>query len=197
MHDDGDSEGDVSDETIRMDNDAAMALVLPEAVNGNGKSDKSSKMPVVLKTMTKKLIQKRKTIRRIEVDETHSNIEANHGILGFEAGPNMRVRAGGRSSNPQTSRIATVAPVSPFSSSANTAASRSVKEKDRNRIFPADEAAVSSAQPKGADLGRGLNKVLKRAKNPFKSGSQAEESAQARIAANLTMPPNVAPKGTH
>ncbi|KAJ1602836.1 hypothetical protein NDA14_001353 [Ustilago hordei] len=175
------------------DKAASMAVVIPEAPNGNsmhgkGKGEGSSKMPVVLKTMTKKLIQKRKTIRRIEVDDTHgdmdpamaSNVASSSGVFG-------------RSRSPDPSRISAVALVSPVLSSITASVSRSTRGKDDDRA-QTSRSRQASSQGKGTDLGLGLNKVLKRAKHPFKTHQQEGVSAHPKLepSPKIPTPPSIA-----
>ncbi|SNX81664.1 uncharacterized protein MEPE_00369 [Melanopsichium pennsylvanicum] len=158
---------DASDDSMDLDPPAG-ALCLPEAPNGHRLSGKSkgqgsSKMPVVLKTMTKKLIQKRKTIRRIEVEETHSD--------DFTAANTLGLNLASRGSN-SPANYTNAAPVSPILSSINASVNSAGKEKHRNPSYPRHDASSVPLPSKGSDLGRGLNKVFRRARHPFKSDQQ-------------------------
>lgn len=174
----------VRDERMELGLAPRTALTIPEAPNGravhfsneHGKAGSSSRVPAVLKTMTKKLVQKRTTIRRIELDgtQTHDDIDASKsrpGPASSSAGSSGTSR---RSTSPEASRISPIAPVSPVLSSVNASAGKHMKEKDHNRMHPIADTSVSTSPGKGIDLGRGFNKVLKRAKHPFKSGHQTE-----------------------
>lgn len=167
----------------RMDLDVtiASAIALPEAPNGNSlhgqnKAESSSKMPVVLRTMTKKLIQKHKTIRRIEVNETHGDEDPTPSSLGLDLGTRGSGRATTRSNSPESSRISPTVPVSPVLSSFQALIGTGDKEKDRGRIH----SKPASAQTKSTELGRGLNKVLRRAKQPFRGGQSTDASVEQK-----------------
>ncbi|GAC73579.1 hypothetical protein PANT_9c00195 [Moesziomyces antarcticus T-34] len=172
------------------DEAGATSLAIPEAPNGaaanaaliHGKprSD-TSKMPVVLKTMTKKLIQKRKTLRRIELGDTRGDADA---------GPDAAFPVGS-----ETADLVSPTPVSPVLSSVTATVPRPAKDKSSRGARRDAHADLASA--KGADLGRGLNKVLKRAKHQLMGAQPGEARSSSR---HLGPPASVAlgpPPQTH
>ncbi|SJX60388.1 uncharacterized protein SRS1_11702 [Sporisorium reilianum f. sp. reilianum] len=173
--------------------DGGKDLILPEAPNGHRmlttrKDDVSSKMPVVLKTITKKLIQKRKTVRKIEVDSMHGDTNNSIQELGSDRiHPGSR-RADRRSKSPQPSSVTSVAPVRPVLSTihASKGASTDKSKADTSR---------EPSHGKGVDLGRGLNKVLRRAKHSFKNEQyppeRPAESNSSSQPAHLSAPLNI------
>ncbi|SPO20012.1 uncharacterized protein UTRI_00404_B [Ustilago trichophora] len=193
-----DSADGADDEDMGLD-PAAGTVALPEAPNGHrllgrGKGESSSKMPVVLKTMTKKLIQKRKTIRRIEVDETHGDGFSTEGSLGLDLASSSSSRSR-RSRSPEPSHTSAITPVGPVLSSVNASMGRTVKEKDYARMHPQNISSLEPNQGRTNDLGRGLNKVLRRAKHPFKSAQQSTTSTKSSIDSqqqHAPTPPSIA-----
>ncbi|TKY90577.1 hypothetical protein EX895_000575 [Sporisorium graminicola] len=154
-------------------------LILPEAPNGHRmlttrKEDASSKMPVVLKTITKKLIQKRKTIRKIEVDSMHGDTHDPIRDLGADDRTAGSRRAGQRSRSPQPSHGAPLGPIlSPVH--ASKGAPSHLSDTNESRAGASREAPHG----KGVDLGRGLNKVLRRAKQSFRNDQSSEKPADS------------------
>lgn len=156
------------------------ALTLPEAPNGHHllkktKDDISSKVPVVFKTMTKKLTQKRKTIRRIQLDNTHDG--TNSTALADPRLASSGSHSARRSRSPETSGISSVSPVSPVLSAVH-ASPEPAKVTDKTWSQAKSNSNRDSSTSKGVvDLGRGLNKVLRRAKHSFRGDSSPENAA--------------------
>ncbi|GAC95547.1 lipase [Pseudozyma hubeiensis SY62] len=149
---------------IQADDQDAKALTLPEAPNGhklttNSKNDTSSKVPVVLKTMTRKLIQKRKTVRKIHINDTRDDMIDDVSV-------DQPARAIRRSQSP----------VSPVRLSSVKAQRDAAKVTEKNTHTSGGRVRQEPSPSKGVDLGRGLNKVLRRAKYPFKSDSSTDRS---------------------
>ncbi|CDU23960.1 uncharacterized protein SPSC_02589 [Sporisorium scitamineum] len=177
--------------------DGEKDLKLPEAPNGHRmltkrKDDASLKMPVVLKTITKKLIQKRRTVRKIEVDSMHD--DTNHAVQELDS---QSISAGSRrvdrrSKSPQDSAISSVTPVGPILSPVHASKGATAKMTDTDRSKA--DASREYSHNKGVDLGRGLNKVLRRAKHSFKNDHSSErpmDSGTSSRQAQVPKPLNI------
>ena len=160
---------DLDEEIPEVPNGKPMALVKRSGHDvATNNTDSSSKMQVVLKTMTKKLVQKRRTIRKIEIrsdpedDALPDRIEAGSMDLANHDHLSVTDRRGGHG---ESRRHVKTAPSSPKNMFHGFQGSRN------RQTSPPARPEITQAHARNGEMSNGLQKVFKMAKNSLKNTS--------------------------
>ncbi|KAN0063039.1 hypothetical protein ACQY0O_004202 [Thecaphora frezii] len=193
---------DVDDETLTdAPNGRPIALRHHDGQRTDRGDEPSTKMHVVLKTMTKKLIQKRRTIRKIEI-HSDTDGDVDDVVVRIEEAPPAQIGQLRASEEDRHSRhTAFVA----AQQSSKTAPSSPVNRKHgfsgshlSRQHSPPAAAETTRVNAKNAEMSTGLQKVLKLAKNSLKgpSGSSARSAlASSTLSGRRQLAPESDQKG--
>ncbi|PWZ02674.1 hypothetical protein BCV70DRAFT_4330 [Testicularia cyperi] len=153
---------------------------------GDDTSSNAKRVPVVLRTMTKKLIQKRKTVRRIEIHDDENESMPIEDLIDQEHRSSSKCSTGlfTAPTSPDPSLASSIQPLSPLSP-------RTIGQS----LMPG-WTGRNTAPPhsKSSEAGKSLHKMLRKAKDTLKTSSQPQvEARSSKTHPNATRAPTPLP----
>ncbi|PWN50265.1 hypothetical protein IE53DRAFT_369064 [Violaceomyces palustris] len=141
--------------------------------------ESKARMQVVLKTMTRKLIQKRRVVRKIELGSEQDEDDDNEVRMSLEGSdvegsvPKWEGKRGSAAGARLTTSGAKTAPSSPRMRNRTFADSQESRRKDGGNSRPRMESQGKKETARSPDLGSGFQRALNRARNTLRTGNSA------------------------